>query len=268
MAARPPAPAASPCPGPGRAALAALGLLGAACVTVGSGEAALVTGPGGLEAPLGEGVHGVGPSAEVSVYDLRQQEHDDVLLAVTSDGAAVEAGTSLVTYRLVPDELPAFAREVGQDVYRMVIGPVVSAHTRRVLGQLRLEELDTGHLRAAQQAITAAAAAELRPFHLLLESVDLRQVTPLSARVKAQFEALAVLEQRVAGVPDRLRLARQAADAQRARAEGVAAAHRALAPTLAPAALAERREKAFQQLLQSPHTSVVAGGGVVPEVSP
>ena len=255
---------------PGRfpAALAALGLLGTACVTVAPGQAAVVTGLGGVEGPLGEGVHLVSPAAVVRLLDLRQQEHDDDLKAVTADGAAVEAGTSLVTYRLAPEELVAFTREVGDDVYRVAIGPVVSAHTRRVLGRLRLDQLDTAHLREAQRDITAAAAADLRPLHVLLESVDLRQVTPLSARVQAQFEALAVLEQRVAGVPDRLRLARQAADARRERAAGVAAAHRELAPTLDAATLAARRAHAFQQLLQSPSTSVVVGGGVVPEVSP
>jgi len=255
---RPRSPLALPC----------LGLLASACVTVAPGQAALVTGLGGVQGPLGEGVHLVGPGAVAELFDLRQQEHDDVLGAVTADGAVVEAGTSLVTYRLVPEELSALARELGPDVYAVAIGPVVSAHTRRVLGRLRLDELDTAHLRDAQADITRAAAAELRPLHLLLEAVELRQVTPLSARVQRQFEALAVLEQRVAGAPDRLSLARHAADQRRARSQGIADAHRAVAPTLVPASLAEQRARALQQLLSSPHTSVVVGGGAIPEVSP
>lgn len=99
-------------------------------------------------------------------------------------------------------------------------------------------------LRQQEHDDLRAVTADLRPLHVVLESVDLRQVAPLSARVQAQFEALAVVEQRVAGVPDRLRLARQAADALRERAAGVAAAHRELAPTLDAAALAERRDRA------------------------
>jgi regulator of protease activity HflC (stomatin/prohibitin superfamily) len=205
-------------------ALAALAL--ASCVTVPPGRAALVTGLSGLEPPLGEGVHWVGPWASSELIDLRQQERDDDLRAITADGAVIEAGTSLVTWRPVPDELRELAREVGPDVYAVAVGPVVSSCARKVLGRLRLDELDTSHLRAAQAEVTALAAAALRPLHILLEGVELRQVVPLSPGVRRGFEAAAALEERVKGVPDQLRLA--AVSEERDAEEGSEAADEAL----------------------------------------
>jgi regulator of protease activity HflC (stomatin/prohibitin superfamily) len=240
----------------------------AGCVTVPPGHAALVTDLGGLLEPLGEGVHLIDPFASTELIDLRQQEHNDDFHAVTTDGAEIEAGTSLVTYRFAPGELKALAREVGSDVYAVAISPVVSSRARRVLGQLRLDELDTEHLRAAQAEITRSASAELRPLHILLESVDLREVTPTSRLVQRGYQQLAVYEQKVQAAPDQLRMAADAADQLRARAVGVVAAHAAVAPTLNPSALAESRVRAFQQLLQSKNASVFTDGAPAVEVSP
>jgi regulator of protease activity HflC (stomatin/prohibitin superfamily) len=247
-------------------ALAALAL--ASCVTVPPGRAALVTGLSGLEPPLGEGVHWVGPWASSELIDLRQQERDDDLRAITADGAVIEAGTSLVTWRPVPDELRELAREVGPDVYAVAVGPVVSSCARKVLGRLRLDELDTSHLRAAQAEVTALAAAALRPLHILLEGVELRQVVPLSPGVRRGFEAAAALEERVKGVPDQLRLAADRSAQLSTRAGGIAAAHRAVAPTLDRTMLAESLSRALQQLLESKNASVVQGGDPILEVSP
>jgi regulator of protease activity HflC (stomatin/prohibitin superfamily) len=240
----------------------------ASCVTVPPGRAALVTGFAGLGPPLGEGVHFVGPWTSSQIIDLRQQEHDDDLRAITADGAAIEAGTSLVTWRPAPEELRELAREVGPDVYAVAVGPVVSSCARKVLGRLRLDELDTSHLRAAQAEVTSLAAAELRPLHVLLEGVELRQVIPLSPGVKRGFEAAAALEERVKGIPDQLRLTADRAAQLSARAGGIAAANNAVAPTLDPAMLAESRARALQQLLESKNASVVQGGASVLEVSP
>lgn len=249
------------------AVLAAL-LTGASCVTVPAGHAALVTGLSGVEGPLGEGVHVVDPFAAVELLDLRRQEKNDDLFAVTRDGAAIEAGTSLVTYRLAPDELLPLMRGVGPEPYAVAIGPVVSATTRRVLGQLRLDELDTPHLRWAQDEITRSAAVELRPLHLILESVDLRQVRPLSELVRRGFEAAAVLEQEVAAAPDHLRLATQEATRRRSQAEGIAAAHAVVAPTLTSSSLEEQRTHALDELVKSKNASVTTDGAFVLEVTP
>ena len=241
--------------------LASLVLLSSACVTVPPGHAAMVTDTGGVQGPLGEGVHVVSPFATSEVIDLRQQEQDEALTATTADGAELRAGTSLITYRLIPEELPALVRAFGPDVYAVAIRPVVSDHTRRVLGQLRLDQLDTEHLRAAQTEITRGAADELRGYHVLLEGVDLRGVVPTSALVRQGFESLSVLEQRAAEIPSLLRLASDRAEQRRGDALGIAAANAALSPTLDARALAEQRDRAFQALLASPHTTVIIGGG-------
>jgi len=44
---------------------------------------------------------------------LRDQEHDEDLVGITSDGLPVEARTSLVTFAIALGELVALEREIG-----------------------------------------------------------------------------------------------------------------------------------------------------------
>ena len=240
-----------------------------ACVTVPPGQAALVTSSSGLEEPVGEGQHYVGPLAQVDLYDLRQQERNDTLEALTRDGEPIRAGASLVTYRLAPDELKALAREVGPDVYDVAVAPVVASTVRRVLGGLRVDELDTAHLRAAQEDITRDAAALLRPLHVILERVDLREVAPLGPAFVSEVSDTSAAEQRSLSTPDLIRLARGHAADLRAQAAGIAAANATIGPTLNPGALEENRTRAWRKLLTSHGVSVsIDEGPTSLEVSP
>jgi regulator of protease activity HflC (stomatin/prohibitin superfamily) len=237
-----------------------------ACVTVGPGSAAVVFGSGATV--LSEGTHAVPLLSVAQVVDLRSQESNERLRAVTADGAAIEVGTSVVTWRLEGAGLPTLVREVGPDVYGVAIAPVVNTATRTVLGRLRLDELDSAHLVTAERTITASCADALRPLHVVVETVELRGVVPLAPTVRAAVEARAAAEQQVVGLPNQLALATEHAKQAVERARGVAAANEAIAATLNVATLRQLQARAFTELMNSKHTEVEVNAPAVLEAAP
>ena len=233
-------------------------LLGvSACATVPPGEGAVVLHPSGTDPKaLGEGRHWTGFFSESELYDLRQQEHDEDLVGLSRDGAALQLRASLVTYRLVPEELVALAREIGPDYHEVVVRPVVQSTVRRILATYRVDQLDSPRLREAQERITELARERLRPRHVLLTSVLLRGVFVDAPRMNREIEATAIADQQVLEERHRLDLARARARERVEEARGIDAAHRLLAPTLDRRLLDSRRIEAWERLLTSPGTAV------------
>lgn len=240
-----------------RAAVVLTLWLAGGCVTVPAGMAGVVLPPrGGVRTePLGEGVH-VLPLCSVNLYDLRAQERDQDLRALTADGSPLLARASLVTYHVPAAELAALDREIGPDYYRVLVSPTVLSMARRVLGRLPANAFGSDGIRRAQQEIASLAAAALRPRHVVLDGVQLRGVFVLSAIAYRTMLETTELEQQALATPQRLQLARQRAEALRERGRGQALSFALLAPTLAPEALAEAEGRAWDLLLRAPSTAV------------
>ena len=242
------------------------------CATVPPGQGAVVLGPSGVRPePLTEGVSSVPWFGEVSLYDLRQQQVTVRFNALTADGGLVTASASVVTYRIVPEELVALAREVGPGYAQILVKPEAEAAVRLVVGGLLADEFDSDHILVAQAEITRRAAERLRPYHVLLESVDLRTLQVVAPLAQMQVARALVLEQRLLTSPREMELAQKKADAHREEARGLANQLEAIAPSLSPQTLEDRRRRAWDGLLRAPSSSVVveaAGPPVVLEVSP
>jgi len=253
-------------------ALGSVALLGGACATVPPGKGAVVLAPSGVRPePLGEGVSSVPWFGDVYLYDLRQQVLTVRFVAMTSDGGSVTASASVVTYRIVPEELVALAREVGPDYARNIVRPEAERAVRLVVAALRADQLDSEHLLQAQAEVTREAAARVRPYHVLVESVDLRTMQVIAPLALEQVSLRLILEQELLAAPRKLQVARQRADQRRELAEGLVREFATLAPTLTPQTLEERRLHAWERLLRSPSTSVsvlAAGRPALLEVSP
>ncbi len=252
--------------------LVALLLTGAGCATVPPGAGGVVLRSSGTDPrPLGEGTHWTGFFSHTQLYDLRQQEHDEDLVGLTSDGASVALRASLVTYRLVPEELVALAREIGPEYHQVVVRPIVQSTVRRVMARYRADELDTPRLRQAQDDITRLSRERLRSHHILLTSVLIRGVFFDAPRLNEEIQVSAVAEQKVLEERQRIEVARARASTRVEEARGIDAAHRLLAPTLDRALLDSRRIDAWERLLTSPSTEVEVTSSpllLAPEDSP
>ncbi len=254
-------------PHPRVLAAAALALLGA-CVTVPSGDRAVVVGPRGGVEVLGEGSAFIAPLSQTRLYNVRRLESNENLTALTSDGAPVAAGSSLVAYRVPPDELVALNRETGPDYYRKLVRPILLSATRRVLSRYRWRDLlDPANVLSAQQDLIADAAARLRPRHVILDSVVVRGVFLDLPATSAAITDTGVWEQKVLEARENVRVAEQRARALRRTAEGTASAHDRVRPTLTPEILEDEDRRAWSRLLESPGTEIVtAADGPTPVV--
>jgi regulator of protease activity HflC (stomatin/prohibitin superfamily) len=244
------------------------------CGTVPPGHAGvLVQWDGVASEPLGEGVHVVGPLARVDVYDLRAEVQTEDLVALSADGAPLEARASVLTFHPVPSELVPLAREVGPNYYEVLIRPVVRSVVRRVLAGLRADELDTPGIIRAQREITAVSAERLRPAHIVVDAINIRTLAlyPTSAAYRA-VEDTSVAEQHALTERELVELARRRADEQREDARGIAAYQSLVAPTLTPSVLSDAATRAWTHFLTSPSTLVqilpTAHDRTILEVSP
>jgi len=229
-----------------------------ACATVPAGQAGIVLRTNGVDSkPLQEGVHLIGPLADVETSAQRAQENSEDLDALSADGAMLEAQASVLTFHPVPTELVALAREIGPDYYQILVMPEVRAVLRRVLAAYRADQLDTPAIGRAEREVTEVTARRLRPYHIMFDAISLRtlRIAPLSGSYRAVIET-GVKEQEALASRQLPALARQEAEKRRAEARGISEAHALVAPTLSPEILTDAANRAWTRLLTAPSTRV------------
>ena len=229
-----------------------------ACATIPPGHVGVLLKPNGVAPlPLGEGAHLVNPLSRVELYDLRVDEHNEDLAAISADGVTLEARASILTFHAAPGEVVALAREVGPRFYDMVVLPVVSSTVRMVLAGMRADRLDTPSIIRAQAEVTLLAGQRLRPFHIIVDSVNLRTLgISFASAAYAEVIDTGVEEQKLLMARQQVALARRQADNLREQARGIAAAHTIVKPTLTPGILQDGTDRAWSALLTSPLTTV------------
>jgi len=238
-----------------------------ACATVPAGYGAVVTSAvsGVQQEPLREGVSFVGLGAHVDVLDLRAQEEDEDLKGLAADGAPVRADASVVTWHIIPAELVAFDREVGPNPYARIIRPVVQAAVRQVVARYSaVGIMDTRNIPAIEKAVTELGARQIRPMHVQLDMVVMRGLVVASGPLNEEIIDTARLEQRALTMPHEIEIERARAEERRELGRADSAANVTIAPTLAPAQIADAEAKAWTSLLSSPWSSVA----VTTEASP
>jgi regulator of protease activity HflC (stomatin/prohibitin superfamily) len=242
---------------------AALALSGVACATVPPGYAGVVLTPSGVRPrPLGEGVSAVPPLSQVALYDLRVQTRAENLRALAADGAPLIARASVVAFHVVPAQLVALHREVGPEYYDRVVRPVVRSEVRRVLGGLCSDQITAAAIPRIQARIQAGVAARLPRFHVVADTIDLRNlVVDYSPMAYGVILQTGVLEQRALATPQLLAIERHRAEVRREEARGVSAQFRLVAPGLTPQVLADSATHTVGDLLAAPTTSVLLGTG-------
>jgi len=228
------------------------------CATVPSGGAGVVLHMSSVDPkPLPEGVNWVGPLDSVEVYDLRAQEHSEDLYALAADGAPLEAHASIITFHPAPGEIVALARETGHDYYRILVQPVVRSSLRRVLGRYLAQDLTTPTIGKAEREVADDVARRLRSHHVIFDAITLRtlRISPDTKAYQAVVET-SVKEQEALTAQELVDLARRQADAMRADAQGIAASHALIAPTLSAGVLDDAAQRAWTRLLTAPSTRV------------
>jgi regulator of protease activity HflC (stomatin/prohibitin superfamily) len=158
---------------------------------VGSGDVAIVHTPTGVApTPLQPGDYTLDTADTVTPYTVRSQERAEQLDVLSSDGLRIVLDTS-VRFHVIPGEVVALDRELGQDYYGVLIGPTLRSQARRVVGRFRPEEIYSTQRELIEKQIREGIDAAIKGRHVELEAVLIRNVTlpgPIQSAINDKLE--------------------------------------------------------------------------------
>jgi len=230
-----------------------LGVL--ACTTVGPGRASVSMDFNGNLEPLGEGLWFT-PCCLVDNFDLRQRNWSAKFNAITADGMPVYTSESIVTYRIAKTELVSLDREVGPNYEKTVIAPILQSTLRKIVGKYKWFQLDSAGIKNCQSEMTSEATVLLRPYHIILDGVDIRNILPLASRFNSEVITTAEWEQAALKEKTRVKIAKEKALERVQEAEGILAEHKMIRSGLSRQVLENSATSNWERLLTSPMVSV------------
>lgn len=207
----------------------------------------------------GEGLSIIAPWNRMYIYNVRVQEHPEVVLALSSNGLTIRVDVSM---RYFPDypELPILHQKVGPDYAAKVVIPEVIAGAREVIGKYKPDELYTLKTSAISDAIIRSVVRSLKEKFITLDDVNIKNIT-LPATVTLAIENK--LKEEQLAKEYEFRIEREELEAQRLliQSGGISAFNAGIIPTLTPELLRFKGIEATLELSASPNSKVIVIGG-------
>ncbi len=238
-----------------------------ACATVGPGRIGVLwTSMSGTQnKTYGEGSYYVFPWNDMYVYNLRTQNHDEVLDVIASNGLNIKLDAS-IRYHIDPQQVVSLQREIGPDYYDVVVAPILRSEARRVIGQYTPEEIYSTKRDLIEREIREGLATKMAGKHIDLEAVLIRNVE-LPDAIRRAIDQKLEAEQDVLRMKYILQVAQSKADQRRIQAQGIADYNHKIANSLTPSILEFERIQQLGQLANSTNAkTVVMGPGMNPRV--
>jgi regulator of protease activity HflC (stomatin/prohibitin superfamily) len=239
-----------------------LPLLSTGCASVAPGNIGVLwtTASGTQRETYREGLHAIAPWNELSIYDLRVQNHDELLNVIAANGLAIQLDAS--RYQLIAAEVVALQEQIGPKFYDKILEPVLRSEARRVIGQYTPEEIYSTKRDVIEREIREGVKAKIAGSHIALDAVLIRNVElPVAIRTAIDQKLAAeqdVLKQRYVLEVDKVK-----AEESRIEAQGIADYNRLIAATLSSAVLEFERIQQLSSLARSPNAkTVVLGPGL------
>lgn len=234
-----------------------------ATVTLGSGEAGVLykTFDDGVvtdEPALGEGFHFVAPWNRVIIYEVRQQELQERMKVLSSNGLDINLELS-AWYQPHVDQLGLLHQQKGQNYLDRIIKPSIRSAARSVVGRYTPEQIYSSKRDAIQREIFDETKIILDKQFVQLNEVLVRDVT-LPPTIKTAIENKLKQEQEFLEYEFTIQKAQKEAERQKIDAEGKAAANRILNQSLTSNILKEKGIQATIELAKSSNSKVVVIG--------
>jgi len=240
-------------------AAAALALL-AGCTTIPTGRAGIEWTPtqGTEREQLAEGLHIVSPFARVYAIDMREQEQEEPLDVLASNGLDIKM-TASILYQPVPGEVYALVTQTGDDYYRTLVAPYVRSSARRVVGRYSPEEIYSTKREQIEREIRQEVADKLAGKHIRANAVLIREVH-LPAAVQEAIQTKLEEEQKALQMRFIIERTRQEAQRKRIEAAGIADFQEIISRNLTDRLLEWKGIDATEKLATSPNAKVVIVG--------
>lgn len=240
--------------------LAVAGAVGGCATTVGPGRVGVLwrASSGTQTRPYGEGLQYIAPWNDLSVYDLRSMNRNEVLEVIAVNGLGIKLDAS-VRYHLKPDEIVLLDKEIGPDYYRTILEPVLRSEARRVFGRYTPEEIYSTKRDLIEREIREGLRSQIQGKHLELEAVLIRNVE-LPDAIRHAIDQKLAAEQEVLKMKYVLQVAQATAEQRRIEAQGIADYNRIVAASLTAPMLEFDRIQELNRLAASNNAKTVVIG--------
>lgn len=230
-------------------------------VTIGSGEVGVMYrrffGGTVTDRVLGEGIRFVPPWDRLFVYNVRNQEIEHSMPALTQDGLTVVVNLS-IRYRPQKELVGLLHQSIGPAYAKTVVVPEVEGSVRRIVGQNAVSSIYQNASGLDQQVLDDSQEKAQRNY-VDLDAVVLRSIE-LPKDLKAQIEAKMIDKETALAYQYKLQIAEAEAERKRVEANGVATANNLLNPSLTPSIVQWEGIQATKQLAKSENAKIVVIG--------
>ena len=230
------------------------------CTTVPTGRVGVQWTPthGTLERPLAEGFHLISPFSNVYQVDLREQEFEEPLDVLASNGLDIKL-TSSILYQPVAGEAYKLITETGDNYYTTLVAPYVRSGARRIVGRYTPEEIYSTKREQIEREILEEVSQKLAGKHIRVNAILIREVH-LPPVVEGAIQAKLQEEQKALEMQYVLERTRQEAENKRIEAKGIADFQDIISKGLNDKVLEWKGIEATEKLAESPNAKVVVVG--------
>lgn len=204
------------------------------------------------------GFHVIAPWNTMFIYNVRKQESEQQIDALSSSGLSIQVEVS-VRYRPVETEVQILHDQIGKDYAAVIVNPEIRSATREVIGKYTPEELYSTQRDKIQTEMFDRTARAFANNYIELDKVLIRSIQ-LPQKIQQSIERKLQEEQESQRYTFRLQKEKKEAERRRIEAEGKSEANRIISESLSREVLQEKAIEATLKLAESENSKVVVIG--------
>lgn len=166
-----------------------------------------------------EGFHFIAPWNDMFIFNVRNQEQQEVMEALSKNGLTIEMEMS-IRFRPVVSDIGTIYQTIGPDYKNVVVLPEVRSAARQIIGRYNPEELYSTKRDFIQDEIYNTVQERLADKHIYLDAILIRGIE-LPPNIKEAIEKKLKQEQESKEYEFRIQKETKEAERKRIEAQGI-----------------------------------------------
>ncbi|MFW5823251.1 MAG: prohibitin family protein [Tangfeifania sp.] len=206
----------------------------------------------------GEGFHVIAPWNKMYVYNVREQQRDEVMDVLDKNGLSINLDIT-VRFNPIYNEIGELYQQFGINYINVLVIPEVRSTVRQVAGRYAAEEIYSTKRSEVETAIKTETEEVLNANYIDMRALLIRSIN-LPDQIKNAIENKLKQEQEARAYEFRLQREESEAERKRIEAEGIAAYNKIISSSLTDNILKQRGIEATIDLATSNNSKVVVIG--------
>ncbi len=206
----------------------------------------------------GEGFHIIAPWNKLNVYNVREQQRDEMMDVLDRNGLSINTDIT-VRFNPIYTRIGNLHQQFGVNFVNVLVIPEVRSTVRQVAGRYSAEEIYSTKRSEVELAIKEETRKVLGENYIDMRALLIRSIN-LPDQIKDAIESKLRQEQEALAYEYRLRREESEAERRRIEAEGIANFNRIINASLTDQILKQRGIEATLSLAESPNSKVVVIG--------